>query len=282
MAARAVAAPALERPRLELSGRKLARAFEALVATTEEHGGVERYVEALRLKSALFRETFEAARPRHLGLAAFKTLCACIPTARRRIGPYLEPHAYERLQRAIAALVEGCEDTTTADSRIAGFCAAFPDDRAHRWVRDLATEILHNLDPERYPLMCRWVWDARTNTGVLREIWHADDVDQIAIEVPDRYGTFVMLREELAQYLAANGVFREVMYYVDLIAAQVYASYISEQGGNYLRADFATPDDPTVHVRRLLGLDGVDARGRTRLKCADGAAFVVDEAKRLI
>jgi hypothetical protein len=33
------------------------------------------------------------------------------------------------------------------------------------------------------------------------------------------------------------------------------------------------------HTRRLLGLDGVDARGRTRLKCADGDAFVVEDVK---
>ena len=32
-----------------------------------------------------------------------------------------------------------------------------------------------------------------------------------------------------------------------------------------------------LHVRRLLGLDGIGADGRTRLKISDGAAFVVRE-----
>jgi hypothetical protein len=116
---------------------------------------------------------------------------------------------------------------------------------------------------------------------VIREIWHADDADYAAIEVPDGYGTFLVLREELAQFLSANGVFRDVVYYVDLLAAHVYADYISEQGGAYLRADFNTPEDPMQHTRRLLGLDGVDARGRTRLKHVDGDAFVVEDVKLL-
>jgi hypothetical protein len=162
-----------------------------------------------------------------------------------------------------------------------GFGEAFPADRDHRWVRDLAAELLHNVDPERYPLMCRWVWDARTNTGALREIWHAQDADRVLIDVPDRYGTFVMLREELAQYLAKNGFFRDVVHYVDLLTAQAYAGYISEQGDSYLRADFANPQDPLVHTRRLLGLDGTDAAGRTKLKVLDGTAQVVKDPQRL-
>ena len=74
----------------------------------------------------------------------------------------------------------------------------------------LAAELLHYADPERYPLMTRWVWDARANTGVLREIWHDENVDSISIDVADGYATFLVLREELAQYLATNGVFREI------------------------------------------------------------------------
>jgi hypothetical protein len=240
----------LERPRLELSGPKLAQAFETLVARADEHGGVERYVAALQLKSRAFREALsEGIAPEE-----FKALCAHLTTVRRRVGPYLEPPRYEALRSAIERLFDGREDTTSTDARMQEFCASFPDDRAHRWVRDLAAELLHNVDPERYPLMTRWVWDAKANTGVIREIWHAPDVDGITIDVPDRYGTFVMLREELAQFLTANGVFRDVTEYVDMLTAQVYADYICERGSTYLRADFTTPEDPMRHARRLLGL----------------------------
>jgi len=278
-APRAVAAASLERPRLELSGPKLALALERLVTGAEEHGGVERHVEALQLKSVVFRQALE--RPEALELAALKTLCALIATVRRRVGPYLAPDRFPALRANVARLLEGRENTATTDERVTAFCSAFPQDREHRWAHDLAGEILHNVDPERYPLMCRWVWDRDTNTGVIREIWHAENVDQVTIEVPARYGTYLVLREELSQYVAANGVFRDVMYYVDLLTAQVYADYIGEQGGTYLRADFSSPEDPVRHTQRLLGLDGIKARGRTRLKAPDGEAFVVENVKLL-
>ncbi|MEO5694778.1 MAG: hypothetical protein ABIQ72_16720 [Usitatibacter sp.] len=267
----------LERPRLELSGPKLARAFASLATGAEETGGVERYVDALKLKSALFETTLGEDRVQSVGLADFRKLCAWMSTVRRRVGPYLEPETFPALRSRVAALLEG--PTALADVRIEEFCAGFPGDRAHRWVRDLAAELLHHTDPERYPLMARWVWDEQTNTGVLREIWHSDDIDRLTIEVPSRYETFIVLREELAQYLAANGVYRDVMFFVDLLAAQVYAAYIHEQGGSYLRADFANAEEPMMHIRRLLGLDGITENGRSRLKAADGTAVMVEDPK---
>ncbi len=280
----AIPAPARaepERPRLELSGPKLKLAFERLVSSSEELGGVERFVEALNLKSKIFRQALDEGRARAVEPRTLSGLCSLIAPVRRRMSAYLEPSRLDEVRARIARLLDRPEDTARTDERIGEFCGAFPDDKAHRWVRDFAAEILHNVDPERYPLMCRWVWDARANTGVIREIWHAEDVDHIVIDVPDRYGTFLMLREELAQFLASNGVFRDVICYVDLLTAQVYADYISEQGGSYLRTDFSAPDDPMQYTRRLLGLDGVSASGRTRLKSSDGQAFVLEDVKLL-
>jgi hypothetical protein len=253
-------------PRLELSGPKLAAALERLIRATEEHGGVERHARALQAKSAAFRLQLVERDPLCLELADFRTLCALCATVRRRIAPYLEHGRFVGVRAAIAALLAGREATTDADERLRAFRAAFPEDRAHRWVHDLGAEILHAVDPERFPLMCRWVWDAQTNTGVLREIWHAEDVDLAHIDVPSDYATHLTLREELAQFLAANGVFRDVLYYVDLLLAQVYADYIGEQGGAYLRTDFSLPEDPALHLRRLLGLDGLCGRDGSRLK----------------
>lgn len=236
---------------LELSGPKLRLAFEGLVARAEEQGGVEAYVEALKIKSRLFRESLE-----DLDLKAFRTLCAHMATVRRRIGPYAQGDRFAEVRERIGQLLAGREDTSGADARLGAFCASFPEDRDHRWVRDLAAELLHHADPERYPLMQRWVWDARANTGVIREIWHGEDVDNMTLDVPDGYATFLALREELAGYLSQNGVFRDVLFYVDVLTAQVYADYIGERGATYLRTDFATPEDPMLHTRRILGLDG--------------------------
>jgi hypothetical protein len=263
------------RPHLDLSGPRLRHALESLVAGADTHGGIERYMDALKLKSAVFREalaTDHAGVPR-LDVEIFRPLCSFMPTVRRRIVPWLEEPSYTSLRGALEQLLEPTSDTSGTDARIARFCAAFPQDDRHRWTRDLAVELLHNLDPERYPLMTRWVWDAEANTGVLREIWHAPDVDHLTIGARDDYETFLVLREEIAQFLSTNGVFRDVPQMVDMVCAQVYAGYICEQGGSYLRADFSAPEDPMQHTRRLLGLDGVRAAdGRARFAAIDGEA----------
>jgi len=269
----------LERPVLDLSGDALRAGMRAMVSGAEEHGGIERYVEAVKLKSLMFRQVLVDKPVADLDLETFKGLCTFMATVRRRIGSWLDQDAYSSMQPALLALFE---DDDSVDSRIARFCGHFPDDKRHRWVRDLAVELLHNADPERVPLMNRWVWDVKANTGVVREIWHGDDVDHMTIRVPDSYGTFIMLREELTQFLSDNGIFRDTLFYVDVLCAQVYAHYICEQGGSYLRADFTAPEDPMRHTRRLLGLDGVrPGSGRTRLKSIDGEAFVLDDSKML-
>ena len=264
-----------DRPHLDLSGPRLRRAIESLVAGADTHGGIERYMDALKLKSAVFREALAAdtAGPGRLDIAAFRPLCAFMPTVRRRIVPWLEEPSYTTLRAALEQLLDPTHDASGTDRRIARFCAAFPADDGHRWTRDLAAELLHNLDPERYPLMTRWVWDREANTGVLREIWYGPDVDHTTIAVPDGYQTFLVLREEIAQFLSTNGVFRDVVQMVDMVCAQVYAEYICEQGGSYLRVDFSAPEDTMQHTRRLLGLDGVRAAdGRARFAAIDGEA----------
>jgi len=264
-----------DRPHLDLSGPRLRRAMESLVAGADTHGGIERYMDALKLKSAVFREALasDVAGPGRFDVEAFRPLCAFMPTVRRRIVPWLEEPAYTTLRAALEQLLEPTHDTSGTDARIARFCAVFPQDDGHRWTRDLAAELLHNLDPERYPLMTRWVWDREANTGVLREIWYGPDVDHTTITVHDGYETFLVLREEIAQFLSTNGVFRDVVQMVDMVCAQVYAEYICEQGGSYLRVDFSAPEDTMQHTRRLLGLDGVRAAdGRARFAAIDGEA----------
>ena len=269
----------IERPVLDLSGDILRAALQLMVAGSEDQGGIERYIDAVKLKSKMFRQALVDNDIADLDLETFKGLCTFMATVRRRISEQLNEDDFGDMR---AAIVELFDETGHIDDRIARFCARFPDDKKHRWVRDLATELLHNADPERVPLMNRWVWDAKSNTGVIREIWHGDDVDHIKIPVANDYGTYLMLREELSQFLSDNGIFRDVLYYVDVLCAQIYAQYICEQGGSYLRADFQAPEDPMQHTRRLLGLDGVQpGNGRTRLKSIDGEAFVLDDSSTL-
>jgi hypothetical protein len=266
-----------ERPRLDLSGPILTRALETLVAGTDKQGGIEQWIDALKLKNRMIRQALTQGHPADLPLDTFRSLCAFMSSVRRRVGPYLEQPKWGEMVGAIADLADEKAERSV-DERVAAFCGYFPRDRKHRWVKDLAAELLHGLEPERYPLMNRWIWDRKANTGVIREIWFDDDIDNITLDVPDGYETFLVLREELSQFLSDNGVFRDVLWYVDLLCAKVYADYIAAQGGIYLRADFSAPGDPMEHTRRLLGLDGVHSRsGRTRLKSISGEAFVIED-----
>jgi len=268
-----------ERPVLDLSGDMLRAALQVVIAGSEDQGGIERYIDAVKLKSTMFKQALVENDIAELDLETFKGLCTFMATVRRRVSEWLNADAFAVMRPRV---VELFDEEEHIEDRIGRFCGHFPGDKKHRWVKDLAVELLHNADPERVPLMNRWVWDAKANTGVIREIWHADNVDHIKIPVGDGYGTYIMLREELSRFLSDNGLFRDVLYYVDVLCAQIYAQYICEQGGSYLRADFTAPEDPMQHTRRLLGLDGVQpGNGRTRLKSIDGEAFILDDSTEL-
>ncbi len=213
----------------------------------------------------------------------FCDLLAFVAPVRRRIGNWLAENDFSRMRRALQVLLEEFGEVESADERLAAFVACFPEDREHRWVRDLGAEILHFTAPALYPLMTRWIWDRKVGSGVLREIWHADDPDMAVIEVDDDLATHLMLREELEGFLTEQGAFRDLPFYVDLLCAHIYSGYINDRGGQYLRADFCGDHaDGMLHTRRMLGLDAVDTEtGRTRLKLVDGQAWVLSGLDRL-
>ena len=270
------------RPVLELSGPRITSSFEKLLNASDEQGGIETFVTAIKFKNSVFQEVLKPGNVQSLDKDTFLGLCAFIAPARRRIGAWIESQDFEALRARLVALMTGEMDGSDVDMRVAAFCEQFPQDRDHRWVRDLVAEFLHFSDMEQYPLMTRWVWDHAANTGVVREIWHADDIDHLTLNIADTYETHLVLREELSQFLASNGVFRDVLYYVDLLLAQIYADYISEQGGSFLRTDFASEIDPLEFTRRMLGLDGVDPdSGRTRVKLANGERFQLSDPEMM-
>ena len=278
LANRRAKTPEAPAPVLDLSGPRLRRAFENLLASAEDTGGVERYVSALVLKSSLFEEILGKGRVSEVSEEEFLDLAAFVTPARRRLGKWLAANGFEEMRRRLSILLSGWSDPETAGVRLEAFMGAFPDDREHRWVRDLGAEILHFTAPERYPLMTRWIWDAGVGTGVLREVWFADDVDAARIDVPDDLTTFETLFDELEGFLKDNGAFRDLGFYADLLCAHVYAGYINDRGGQYLRSDFSNQGDPMAHTRRMLGLDAVDTTsGRTRLKLIDGQVHVLGE-----
>ena len=133
----------IERPVLDLSGDALRAAMQQMVAGSEEHGGVERYIDAVKLKSDMFRQALGGIESGELELETFKGLCTFMSTVRRRVGNWLNTEAFEDVREGLTGLFD---ESISVDGRISEFCARFPDDKAHRWVRDLATEMLHNRE----------------------------------------------------------------------------------------------------------------------------------------
>jgi hypothetical protein len=278
----AVGAPPSLRPVLHLSGAKLRLALEALIRAAEPIGGIERFAAAVKLKSDVLQDRLGEGKAARIERETFEELAILMATVRRRVVGLIDTTGWPRVREAIAVLLHDAHVPGSGDARVAAFVKNFPEDKAHRFVRDLASELLHGVHPEHYPLMHRWVWDARANSGVIREIWHdpttGDDVDRLVIDIPDGHETFLVLREELSQFLSDNGMFRDMLWYVDLLQAQIYGGYINALGGAYLKTDFSAEADPLEHTRRILGLDRIAKR---RGRAIDGDAVALDATKRL-
>lgn len=284
---------AAERPELHLSGEKLRIALTQVLRSAEPLGGIEKLVEAVKLRSEFLAERFGVTGIQTLERSGFDEAVTLMATVRRRIGGVVAAHGWPTVRAALADLVQDAHVPGSGDEKIRRFHArlARPEREGrdsrnersdNRSIRDLAAEVLHAVYPEHYPLMTRWIWDARTNTGALREIWHdpvkGDEINDVVIPVADTHETFLVLREELSQFLSDNGVFRDMIWYVDIVLAHIYGTYINAQGGAYIKADFSTDEDPLEQTRRLLGLD---RPGGKRWAPVAGEAFEMEEIRRL-
>jgi hypothetical protein len=108
----------IERPVLELSGDALRAGIQVMVSGAEEHGGIERYVDAVKLKSAMFQQAMDDIE--NLELEAFMGLCTFMATVRRRVGPWLNEEAFGDLREGLGTLFDHDQPV---DARIEAFCA---------------------------------------------------------------------------------------------------------------------------------------------------------------
>ena len=116
----ALQATDVERPVLDLSGDALRAALQSLVVGSDEHGGIERYVDAVKLKSAMFQQALDDIDD--LELETFKGLCTFMATVRRRIGNWLSEDAFADVRDGIRGLFG---DDDNVDARITAFCERY-------------------------------------------------------------------------------------------------------------------------------------------------------------
>jgi hypothetical protein len=239
---------------VEFDARCFERHFKALLAAAEDREGVEAWLEAL------------AEKQRRLAiLTAQGNLAAAIDLvfgARRKLGPHADEPG---LARAVAALGD---ESVPFESRIAAVVAAAPagaatgrDERRAaaklaRSAHDLATELLHFRDPVRVPLMARWVWDRATRSGALRELVAGGEAMR-DLPLENTAGTYEAARLWVQDHVAAQGIYRDVHFWADLVLAAAYGHYFRAMTGGTLGADFERGTHPSEQITGLLGIDRI-------------------------
>ena len=252
---------------IELSPQRLENVLNELFEHLEPEGGVERYVAALKMKSELFGRLLAPEAIAELDEEARDTLLERVFSARRRLAPYVRSMELADFRSLANELLRG---KGALEDRLDAFIEGIPcEGKSCRARRDLAADILHFYDPERYPLMARWVWDVNTDSGALRELVpHSDQITQLPTGGDP--GTYLALRDWVKEQLEAQAFYRDLDLLADLVLAQVYAQYIKAMAEGMLRTDFGSnSEDPTEHVRKLLGIDEQRMGGRSRLKEED-------------
>ncbi|MEJ2176003.1 MAG: hypothetical protein P8Y76_14150, partial [bacterium] len=66
--------------------------------------------------------------------------------------------------------------------------------------------------------------------------------------------------------IAAQGIYRDHHWWVDLLLAMAYVEYFRAMTGGTLGSDFMRASNPDEQLRKLLGID--PERGRSRVKRA--------------
>lgn len=245
----------------------------SLLEVARIDGGVEVYLASLGAKQRRFAELLDGDAIDRLDDAGLDALLEMVFTARRKLHPVIA-----ELGRAatVAALRELLQGPDPVAGRMSGFVARLPirdgegreararAARLRRAAHDFAAEMLHFLDPVRYPLMARWVWDDSTSSGALREF--VRDPDQAhKLPLDTRPETFEAARSWMAGEIEAQGIYRDVPLWVDLVEAAAYTQYFRSMTGGVLGSDFSRTGGPEENLKKLLGIEPGRRGGKSRV-----------------
>ncbi len=202
-------------------------------------------------KAVRFRRWFGDGRAAALTETDLDAALGSVFAARRRRREILAAHGAS-LGGWIAALLEPGRPVA---ERFDGFCRELR--AAPETVRsDLAGEILHFTEPERYWLWTRWMWDPRVRTGALPLVT-MEEVDLRGGSPGETYArvgeavAFVHATGDAAGFTrAADGPFA-----IDVFLASVYGVYMYTTLRMRMTQEFnqVVPKLPEL-CRRLLGV----------------------------
>lgn len=244
-------------PRLAFSTRILESKFQRLFELAEASGGLERLADALRKKQALCTHVLGSPGFDAADRESQSTVIQTMFTARRKFaGPFLSLDDAAR-RRLLEPLLRGVDP---AHERLRHFVDDAPtgeNRKVRRAAWDFAAECLHFVDPERCPLMTRWVWDGTVGTGALREFVAGGDA-MATLPIGDDVGSFEASRRWFTEQLNALGCYRDVPFLVDLVLAQAYGDYLQAMSMNVgmVSGQLGGKRDPLEFPKKLVGIDG--------------------------
>jgi hypothetical protein len=212
-------------------------------------------------KSAAMRDLL--TDPSWLDRAALKFVLGFVFSTRRRADELLDAVGPDSLASAIAELLAPGEPVADRFDRFDATLRAHLGPQQLAGARfDLASELLHFTEPDRYWLWTRWIWDPETGTGALRLVT-TDDFELgagsgrgSAYLAVGRATAFVDETGKAAGFTAAGpGLFG-----LDVLLAAVYGIYMYTVLQMRMTREFNRVLPPLADlVRRLLGVYHLEA-----------------------
>lgn len=257
-----------------LDSRQFQQHFSQLGRHADEGVELEALLASLQAKSRLFSSLLNAQALPGLSMDGIEALLATVFSARRRVYPALQEMGVEATRQAIQELLYG---TMPLGERLQRFSEIVPiDEGADKETRkqaaknrraafDFGAEMLHFNNPEKYPLMTRWVWDQNTVSGALREFIRGND-SLPDVPLGNSPEMFEGARAWLAEQIAEQGLYKDVPFWIDLVLAQAYSEYFRSMAEGMLSADFGRGITPQEQLKKFLGIDAERKTGQSRVK----------------
>ena len=207
--------------------------------------------EALERKSVAMR-ALVGDDPAQMTSEQVRELLGWIFCSRRRVNRIFAVVEADELARAIGDLMHGPGGVADRYERFAQLLAPVPG-----VSEDLPGELLHFLDPTRYWLWTRWLWDPTAETGALALVTTEGTDLGLGASPGEAYMAvgnamaFVSQTGQAAGFAAlGSGPFG-----TDVFLASVYAVYMQTVLALRMTQEFTKmlPDLPDL-VRRLLGV----------------------------
>ena len=176
----------------------------------------------LEAKSAFFREALSREALPRLTPETYHSILVRIFSTRGKTRKTLQAFDFEEMRGRMMALLYGSDGIAV---RFQGF-VDYLGDLAENVRVDLASELLHFTDPERYWLWTRWMWDPRTRTGALPLVTTVayDLQGDGAGEIYMKVGRAVAFVHEVGEAAGFRKINRNV-FGTDVFLCSVYVIY---------------------------------------------------------